>query len=182
MYIHEQEYHSKRLSYTIRSAEETDAATLSALRLKIDGETEYMDREQGEGFIDEQGFKELIRADTWLPRNVFLVAETEGTVAGFARCEGTYLKRSAHKVQFGVCVAKDYWGHGIGKQLLKSAISWADSNGIKKISLDVLEINVKAINLYKKLGFEKEGTIRADKRLSDGKYYNTIIMGRFHGF
>ncbi len=40
---------------------------------------------------------------------------------------------------------------------------------------------MKAIDLYKKLGFEKEGTIRADKRLSDGKYYNTIIMGRFHG-
>ncbi len=118
MYIHKQEYHSKRLSYIIRSAEETDAATLSALRLKIDGETEYMAREQGEGFIDEQGFKELNRTDSRMPRNVFLVAETEGIIVGFARCEGTYLKRSAHKVQFGVCVAKDYWGHGIGKHLL----------------------------------------------------------------
>lgn len=51
-------------------------------------------------------------------------------------------------------------------------------NGITKITLNVLETNEKAIALYKKLGFEIEGTLRNDKILSDGKYYNTIVMGR----
>ncbi|HCF51897.1 MAG TPA: GNAT family N-acetyltransferase, partial [Bacillus sp. (in: Bacteria)] len=32
---------------------------------------------------------------------------------------------------------------------------------------------------YKKLGFEVEGILKNDKRLSDGKYYNTVVMGRF---
>ena len=31
------------------------------------------------------------------------------------------------------------------------------------------------------LGFETEGISKADKRLSDGKYYNTVLMGRCHG-
>jgi ribosomal protein S18 acetylase RimI-like enzyme len=43
-----------------------------------------------------------------------------------------------------------------------------------------LETNDKAIELYKKHGFEIEGLLKNDKVLSDGKYYNTIIMGRFH--
>jgi len=38
------------LTYHIRSASEQ----LSALRLKIDGETEYLDREPGEAFLDEK--------------------------------------------------------------------------------------------------------------------------------
>ena len=73
---------------------------------------------------------------------------------------------------------KEFWGYGIGKNLLKQSIAWADSTGITKITLNVLETNEKAIALYKKLGFAIEGTLRNDKILSDGKYYNTIVMGR----
>lgn len=43
----------------------------------------------------------------------------------------------------------------------------------------MLEINEKAIKLYKKLGLEVEGILKNDKKLSDGKYYNTVVMGRF---
>jgi RimJ/RimL family protein N-acetyltransferase len=62
--------------------------------------------------------------------------------------------------------------------LLAESIQWADSNGIKKIILNVLETNEKAINLYMKLGFEVEGILKKDKKLSDGNYYSTILMGR----
>jgi ribosomal protein S18 acetylase RimI-like enzyme len=51
-------------------------------------------------------------------------------------------------------------------------------HGIKKICLNVLEINNNAIKLYKEYGFEVEGVLQRDKVLSDGKYYNTIAMGR----
>ncbi len=88
------------------------------------------------------------------------------------------MKRFSHKIEFGVCVLKDFWGYGMGKNLLKESIFWADSNGIKKITLNVLETNDKAITLYKKLGFEIEGILKKDKLHSDGKYYNTIVMGR----
>jgi len=37
---------------------------------------------------------------------------------------------------------------------------------------------VKAIELYRKNGFEVEGVLKDDKYLSDGKYYNTVMMGR----
>ena len=76
-------------------------------------------------------------------------------------------------------VLKEFWGYGIGKNLLKEFIHWADSNGIKKITLHALETNDKAIRLYQNYGFEVEGILKKDKFLSDGNYYNTIVMGRF---
>lgn len=180
MIISKKEYTIKGLSYTIRSAKESDAKELSDLRLQIDGETEYLDREQGEGFIDANGFEELIKSDTKKEKNLFLVAEVDGRLVGFSRCQGYHLKRFSHKVEFGVGILKNYWGFGIGKNLLIESINWADSNGIKKMGLHVLETNEKAIKLYEKLGFEIEGVLKKDKILSDGQYYNTISMARFN--
>ncbi|MGX6445076.1 N-acetyltransferase family protein [Neobacillus sp. K501] len=180
MIINSQEFDVKGMHYSIRSAMEEDAKVLSDLRLQIDGETENLDREPGEAFIDEEGFQQIIRKDTKEKRNLFLVVVVNDRIVGFSRCEGHPLKRFSHKVEFGVCVLKEFWGYSIGKNLLKETIHWADSHDIKKITLNVLETNDNAIKLYNKLGFEIEGVLRNDKILSDGKFYNTIIMGRLN--
>ena len=179
MIIAKKEYHSNGLNYIIRSAEQADAKVLSRLRVQIDGETENLDREKGEAYIDEEGFKQLIKEDSEKTRNLFLVAEADNKLLGYSRCQGTYLKRFSHKTEFGIGVLKEFWGYKVGKNLLKESINWSDSNHIKKMTLSVLETNEKAISLYKSFGFEVEGALREDKILSDGKYYDTIIMGRF---
>jgi ribosomal protein S18 acetylase RimI-like enzyme len=180
MIINQRDFNVKGLNYVIRSAGESDARDLSELRLEIDGETENMDREKGEAFIDQTGFEKIIETDTNHPRRLFLVAEVDGRIVGYSRCEGSDLKRFLHKVEFGLGVLKDFWGYGIGKNLMKETISWADANGIKKIVLaGVVETNEKAIELYKRLGFEIEGLMKNDRILSDGKYYNTYMLGRF---
>lgn len=180
MRVNQNEFFNKNISYIIRSAIEKDAKNLSEVGVQIDGETEYMDREKGEAYIDEIGFKQLIKEDTESAHNLFLVCEVNGRIVGLSRCEGNQLKRMSHKVEFGVCVLKDFWGYGIGTKLLEETIKWADTNEIKKITLYVLENNEKAIMLYKKYGFEEEGLLKKDKLLSDGKYYNTVVMGRFN--
>ncbi|WP_379967494.1 GNAT family N-acetyltransferase [Ectobacillus sp. sgz5001026] len=180
MIINKQEFYCNGIYYMVRSAIDKDAKELSALRLQIDGETENLDREKGEAFIDISEFEQIIKTDTENARNLFLVAVVYDRIIGFSRCEGNNLKRFSHKVEFGVCVLKDFWGYGIGKNLLKESISWADSNGIKKIELNVLETNDKAIKLYQRFGFEMEGILKKDKLLSDGKYYNTVVMGRWN--
>lgn len=149
--------------------------------MKIDGETENLDREKGEAYIDEVGFNKIIKEDTEISRNLFLVAEVNKRIVGFSRCEGSKLKRSSHKVEFGVCVLEEFWRYGIGKNLLLESIQWADKNEIKKMTLNVLETNENAIKLYKKYGFEVEGILKKDKLLSDGNYYNTILMSRLNG-
>jgi RimJ/RimL family protein N-acetyltransferase len=174
----EKNYFVNGLSYSIRSAEKEDASQLSEVRTKIDGETENMDRESGEAFMDEAEFAQLIQEDEDAVRNLFLVSVVGDQIVGYSRCEGSTLKRLAHKVEFGVCVLSDYWGHQLGTHLLERSIKWAEQQDIKKITLNVLETNTKAIALYEKMGFEIEGILKKDKKLSDGNYYNTIIMGR----
>jgi len=180
MVIDKQKFEVNGMLYTIRSASIADAQELSALRVQIDGETENMDREPGEAFIDVPGFERIIQTDTESPRNLFLVAVAHNRIVGFSRCEGVNLKRFSHKLEFGVCVLKEFWGYGIGKNLLKQSIKWADAAGIKKMTLSVVETNEKAIDLYKRLGFEIEGILKNDRILADGNYYNAIIMGRFN--
>ncbi|WP_129703951.1 GNAT family N-acetyltransferase [Priestia megaterium] len=180
MKINQKEFSVNGISYIIRSAINKDAKDLSEIRLQIDGETQNLDREKGEAFIDIPGFEKLIETDTQNKRNLFLVALVQNRIVGFSRCEGNPLKRFSHKVEFGVCVLKDYWGLGIGTNLLRESVAWADSNGIKKVTLNVLEKNKKAINLYKNFGFKTEGILKYDKILSDGQYYNTVVMGRIN--
>lgn len=181
MRVNQKEFHCNNFQYSIRSATVEDAENLSAVRLQIDGETEHLDREKGEAYIDESGFKQIIKDDTESSRNLFLVACADHRIVGISRCEGNKLKRFSHKAEFGVCVLKEYWGYGIGKNLLIESIHWADSNEIKKMTLNVLETNKKAIKIYEAYGFEVEGILKKDKLLSDGNYYNTILMGRFNG-
>jgi ribosomal protein S18 acetylase RimI-like enzyme len=178
--VNPKEFTINGLCYTIRSAMEQDAWSLSEVRVQIDGETENLDREQGEAYIDETDFKKIIKEDSERVHNLFLVAEVNDRIVGFSRCEGNQLTRTSHKVEFGVCVLKEFWGYGIGKKFLEESLQWADANEIKKMNLNVLETNDKAIKLYQKYRFEVEGILKKDKRLSDGNYYNTVLMGRFN--
>ncbi|KOY14260.1 GNAT family N-acetyltransferase [Paenibacillus xylanivorans] len=182
MIFDQQEFNIKGLAYSIRSAKEKDAEALSSLRVQMDGETENMNREQGEGFIDPAGFEEIIRLDEEKERNLFLVALVKGRTVGYSRCEGVDLKRFSHKVEFGVCVSKEFWGYGIGKKLLELSVDWADSNGIEKMTLNVVGTNDIAMELYKRMGFEIEGTLKKDRRHAEGRYYDTVMMGRFRGW
>lgn len=178
MSVAEQQFCIKGLTYIIRPARREDAAELSQLRLQIDGETENLDREPGEAFIDASGFEQLIHADLQNDRHLFLTVVADSRIVGFSRCQGNELRRFAHKVEFGVGVLKTYWGFGIGKNLLSESVKWADESGITKMTLNVLETNEPAIRLYEQSGFKVEGVLIGDKVLSDGKLYNTVVMGR----
>ena len=54
-----------------------------------------------------------------------------------------------------ISVLKDYQGRGLAKQLLMNAVKYADDLGFKKVKLEVYNCNIKALMLYKKLGFKK---------------------------
>jgi Acetyltransferases, including N-acetylases of ribosomal proteins len=179
MVIKDKVINGKRLSWILRCAKKEDASELSLLRGQIDGETEYLDREEGEGLLTPEDFEKLISDDSIMERTLFLVAEVEGKIVGFTRCVGNKLKRFRHKAEFGICILQEYCGYGIGKSLLEHVVMWSDSVGIEKITLYVVQSNTNAIQLYKNFGFVEEGLLIKDRFHKDGQYYNTIIMGRF---
>lgn len=169
----------ENLTYILRCPKQEDEEELSRLRIKIDGETENLDREPGEGIFSSEDFKKIIYEDSISKTSLFLIAEVNGKIVGFTRCEGNKLSRFRHKAEFGICILKEYWGNGIGRTLLENMLEWTKNTEIKKISLTVVETNKKAIELYKKYGFIEEGLLRNDRIHKDGNYYNTVIMGKF---
>ena len=178
MIIEDKRMEGKKLTWIIRCPTKYDATELSELRVDIDGETEYLDRESGEDLLTAEDFEKLIYEDSIAKNTLFLIAEVEGKIVGFTRCVGSKLSRFKHKAEFGICILMQYWGCGIGKELLKNILLWADNQRIEKITLTVVETNKNALQLYKRFGFVEEGLLIKDRIHKDGKYYNTVIMGR----
>ncbi len=181
MIIESKKIEGKNLTWILRCPTEFDAEELSKLRVEIDGETENLDREPGENLLSPEDFAKIILEDAESERSIFLLAEAEGKIVGFTRLVGNNLNRFRHKADFGICILKEYWGYGIGRVLLENILICADSSGVEKISLTVVEANTKAIQLYKKYGFAQEGLLIKDRIHKDGNYYNTVIMGRSSG-
>lgn len=65
------------------------------------------------------------------------------------------LKRIVNKQAeyWGYIGEKAYWGKGLGKDLMKEVINKALALGIDTVWLRVRKYNLRAINLYKKIGF-----------------------------
>ena len=56
-----------------------------------------------------------------------------------------------------IAVCPDAQGKKLGKMLLHAMIQWSWANGLSHMTLEVRVDNHRAINLYKKAGFEEAG-------------------------
>jgi RimJ/RimL family protein N-acetyltransferase len=114
------------------------------------------------------------------PNHVILLAEMNSKIVGMLDFSNGHRQRIAHTGEFGMSVDKSVRDQGIGALLLKVLIEWATQNStIEKISLNVHSNNFRAIALYKKMGFEIEGTRKRDIKYGADNYVDTVVMGRF---
>lgn len=61
----------------------------------------------------------------------------------------------------GMAVAPRFHGRGVGTRLMQAAIDLADNwLNLRRLELEVFTDNAAAVHLYKKFGFEIEGTLR----------------------
>lgn len=74
---------------------------------------------------------------------------------------------------------KDYQGKGYAKMAYKALEKYAkDWLNIRKIKLDVVKDNVRAIKLYEKLDFKVCGNRELD-RFVEGEYRDVVMMEKF---
>lgn len=72
---------------------------------------------------------------------------------------------------------KEYWGKGYGKEGLKLLLDFAFYEmNLHRVSLKVFSFNERAIRLYTKIGFQKEGVSR-QSLFRNGQWYDVIHMG-----
>lgn len=86
--------------------------------------------------------------------------------------------RRRHACSIGMAVRDDWQGKGVGTALVQAATDLAERwLNITRMELDVYVDNEPAVRLYKKFGFEIEGT-RAGYAFRDGRMVDTYLMAR----
>jgi putative acetyltransferase len=107
-----------------------------------------------------------------------LVATVAGEVVGNLGLTRFTRPRRAHVGEIGMGVRDDWQGKGVGSALLTAVLDLADNwLGLRRIELTVHADNAPAIALYRKFGFEVEGTHRA-YAIRDGIYVDSLSMAR----
>lgn len=107
-----------------------------------------------------------------------LVAELDGKIVGNLGLHIAKAQRRRHAASFGMSVHDEFQRLGVGKALIEAALNLADNwLNITRLELEVYTDNAPAIALYKKYGFEIEGTLK-QHAFRDGKFVDSYYMAR----
>ncbi|MDW7650730.1 MAG: GNAT family protein [Bacillota bacterium] len=162
----------------IREAVTDDAANIINYLDKIAAETDYLTFGPGELRISEKEQKTFIRRCLDDPRRVLYVAETDEEIVGAVDFRPGERPRVSHAGEFGVSVLKRFWGFGIGTELVRTLLTWAEQSGhVRKLNLKVRSDHSAAIHVYRKLGFADEGRI-AREFFVEGRFFDALCMGK----
>ena len=111
---------------------------------------------------------------------IFLVAELDSKIVGHMGIFLSSKPRRKHVASFAITIHPNYQGKGIGSQLMEELINLCDNwLNIVRTELTVYTNNEPAIALYKKYGFEIEGTTRCDC-FYQGRYLDSYQMARIN--
>jgi RimJ/RimL family protein N-acetyltransferase len=162
---------------TIRTAEPTDAAGTIALRVAMAEESEFLSAEPGEIRTNIEEQANFLSRKLESPVDLYILAEVGGQCVGIASLDGSTQARFGHGATLGLGVSRNVWRQGFGKALGCTLLDWADSRGLVRIALEVVETNLGAIRLYESLGCEHEGLLRC-RRKHGTAYLDNQLMAR----
>jgi RimJ/RimL family protein N-acetyltransferase len=161
----------------IREAAPEDARALLDYVEGISGESDFLSFGPGEFELTEPEEEEFIRKCLTSDNQLYILGSIDDTIVAILNFSAGRRPRVRHSGEFSMSVRKQYWGLGIGSLMLDMLIEWARSTQIvKKINLRVRTDNQRAVLLYERKGFVREGTIHKEI-LFDGKFYDHHWMG-----
>lgn len=165
------------MEFTIRPIAARDAEGFNALR-RMPGVFENI-----LGIPSERVQRNLEGIEDLSPNDHNFVAVTAlegggelviGTV-GLAVCPSP---RRQHVGTVGIMVHRDYQNMGVGTALMETVLDLADNwLMLVRVDLEVFSDNERAIHLYEKLGFEREGLLRSSA-VRNGRYVDELVMAR----
>ena len=161
--------------FRVRLAQEADAARLLALRTALFEQTDFMLWEAGEFRDSADDESKRIARLNGAPNSLCLVAEDTEHLVGFLSAMGGPVNRLRHSTTLALGVLRTHWGQGVASALLGEALAWSRRAGLVRVELTVHTTNQRAIAVYKRSGFQVEGT-RRRSLLVAGRYVDEYLM------
>lgn len=122
------------------------------------GETDYLLSYPDENSFTAEQERQFLKEKAESRNEVEIVAVVNHAVVGTAGIEAAGSKyKIRHRAEFGISVAKAFWGLGIGSALVEACIECAKAAGYLQLELNVVAANERAISMYKKAGFIEYG-------------------------
>lgn len=107
-----------------------------------------------------------------------LVACRDGKVLGQLGLDLRKNPRRRHAATLGLVVSESARRQGVGSALMTGALDLAERwLAVRRIELEVYTDNAAAIGLYRRFGFEIEGTMR-QYAFRDGEWADVHVMSR----
>ena len=146
---------------TVRIATKRDAEFIADMSRRTFYETFALEntKEDMDKFMNEQFTREALIKEVGAKDNIFLLAFDEEQPVGYARIRENNNPPSlgtANAIEIArIYAATNTIGKGIGKALMQKCIEIAKTGNREIVWLGVWEKNQRAIEFYKKWGFEK---------------------------
>jgi ribosomal protein S18 acetylase RimI-like enzyme len=167
----------KDIEVHIRTGRLDDAQAMLDIQRDVISENDYLIAAPDEFNKTVSQQRDSIQRILKSEKETVLAAEVNGKVVGWLDFESPTLKKISHTGSLGIIIHKDYRGMGIGRMLMTEFLNWAEKNPfIRKVSLGVFSSNLRAISLYKSMGFIEEGRKIKEIRMSENDYIDDIIM------
>jgi RimJ/RimL family protein N-acetyltransferase len=161
----------------IRQAEERDTENFAKLIQEVESTTNFMLFSPGERKFNPEAQRKMIQTLRAEENSNILLAEADSGLAGYLIAKGGGASRTKHTAYLVIGIKEGFRGTGIGTRLFEELFSWGNEVGIHRLELTVMTENKAGVSLYKKMGFEIEGT-KKDSLLVDGQYKDEFYMSR----
>lgn len=122
------------------------------------GETDYLLAYPDENSFDVVQESQFLKEKSESKNEIEIVAVVDNVVVGTAVIEAVGKKyKVRHRAEFGISIAKEFWGLGLGWALTTACIECAKAAGYIQLELNVVADNARALSMYKKAGFVEYG-------------------------
>lgn len=155
--------------FILRQPTEADAPAMVDAFLEVAAEGRWIGTELP---VDRQERIEAWTRSMADPAWFLRVADVDGLIVGQLSLT---VKRG--RADLGMGLVEAARGRGIGSAMMEEAIAWARRQELDKIFLMVWPHNERALKLYEKFGFVREGYHPKHHRRRSGEAWDVIAMG-----